>query len=285
MVDVDTLEVLVEPRQTSQSAVTDGPVWQHPAQCREYRERIATHRGISLEEGRNHDIAAILVNRCAGSIKLSASQSRTSRINSSGILRLYPISETSQRVDKLLEGLAAITRIGIAHSLESRTQRDGSHLEGSTLGGWRSFIHILYALLRGLGTCGREINLEILDRLQGGTQRKIIRSAGSSRCCDTVVAEQPVVVSSLLDIIVANHTEGKVKTRCHLSHLLLSEGITHTRQEARQGELIAAAIVDAHIAHHHCQTTSQLQSLIPFLIIKRFLSQYGEFHLHGSIYL
>ena len=58
-------------------------------------ERIAAHRGISLEEGRNHDIAAILVNRRAGSIKLAASQSRTSRINSSGILRLYPISETS----------------------------------------------------------------------------------------------------------------------------------------------------------------------------------------------
>ena len=154
MVDVDTLEVLVEPRQTSQSAVTDGPVWQHPAQCREYRKRIATHRGISLEKGRNHDIAAILVDRRAGSIKLAASQSRTCRINGTCILRLYPISETSQRVDKLLEGLAAITRIGIAHSLESRPQRDGSHLEGSTLGSWRSFIHILYALLRGLGTCG-----------------------------------------------------------------------------------------------------------------------------------
>ena len=41
-----------------------------------------------------------------------------------------PISETSQRVDKLLEGLAAITRIGIAHSLETTIVKSARNIPG-----------------------------------------------------------------------------------------------------------------------------------------------------------
>ena len=44
MVDVNTLEVITEPRQLAQTAITNRPVRQQSAQSRKQRERIATHR-------------------------------------------------------------------------------------------------------------------------------------------------------------------------------------------------------------------------------------------------
>ena len=132
---------------------------------------------------------------------------------------------------------------------------------------------------------GREVDFEILNRFQGGTELPVV---GLARCCrssDGIVEEQPIVISSLLDIIVVNHTEGKVKSWCHLSHLLLTKGIAHARSEARQGHLVAVAIGEAHLAHHHSQASCKLGCLVPLLVIKRFLRQDGKFQLQGAIHL
>ena len=118
MIDVHTLEVVAEPRQLAESTVANRPVWQQAAQRWEYRERTAAHRCIGIEEGRNHHITTVLVNRGAGCIKLTSAQRRTRRINRSGILRLYSLAEAFERVDKLLESLALVTTVGITHSLE-----------------------------------------------------------------------------------------------------------------------------------------------------------------------
>ena len=285
VVDVHTLEVITEPWQLAQSAITHRPVWQESAQCREDGERTAAHRGIGIEECRNHHITTIRINRCAGSIILATAQGRTRRIYRSGILRLHPLAETIERVDKLLESLAAITTVGISDSLESRTQRDGSHLESSALGGRCTLIHILYALLRGHGAGGRKIYLEILDRFQGGTQLQVLGLAGSSRRSNRVVAEQPVVVSCLSYIAVIHQSEGEIQSRRHRSHFLLSEGITHVRSKARQKHLIVVAVGEAHLAQHHCQSGCRLGSPIPFFVIERLFRHHRNLQLHHAIHL
>ena len=285
MVDVHTLEVLAEPRQLAQSAITHRPVWQESAQCREDGERTAAHRSIGIEECRNHHITTIRINRCAGSIILASTQGRTHRIYRSGILRLHPLAETIERVDKLLESPAAITTVGISDALESRTQRDGSHLKNSALGGRCTLIHILYALLRGHGAGGRKIYLEILDRFQGGTQLQVLGLAGSSRRSDRVVAEQPVVFSCLSYIAVIHQSEGEIQSRRHRSHFLLSEGITHVRSKARQKHLIVVAVGEAHLAQHHCQSGCRLGCPIPFFVIERLFRHHRNLQLHHAIHL
>ena len=285
VVDVHTLEVLTEPRQLAQAAIAHRPVWQEPAQCREDGERTAAHRGIGIEECRNHHITTIRINRCAGSIILASTQGRTRRIYRSGILRLHPLAETIERVDKLLESLAAITTVGISDALESRTQRDGSHLESSALGGRCTLIHILYALLRGHGAGGRKVYLEILDRFQGGTQLQILGLAGSSRRSNRVVAEQPVVVSCLSDIAVIHQSEGEIQSRRHRSHFLLSEGITHVRSKARQKHLIVVAVGEAHLAQHHCQSGCRLGCPVPSFVIEWLFRHHRNLQLHHAIHL
>ena len=59
MVDVDALEKVPEGSQFAQSAVSDGPVGQHPGQRGEEVERLPTNVGVGGNECRNEDIGTI----------------------------------------------------------------------------------------------------------------------------------------------------------------------------------------------------------------------------------
>ena len=65
MVDVDRLEMLVEPLQFGQSGIADGPVGQQLGKCRDEVEAAAATARIAVEEGRNHHHSTILVDLCA----------------------------------------------------------------------------------------------------------------------------------------------------------------------------------------------------------------------------
>ena len=197
----------------------------------------------------------------------------------------HPIAEVLQRTHELFEGLAAVTTVSISHSLESRTNRDGSHLEASALGSRSSLIHILYALLRGHGTHGIQVNLQVLHRFQRHTNLEIFRFARSSRSSDRIVEQQPVVLSCLLDVTIANETEGEIQTRRHDALFGLSESITNRRQEAWQRELVVVAITEAHISCHHCHTGNSLHGLVPSLLLQRSLRKHIHLQLRSRIHL
>ena len=197
----------------------------------------------------------------------------------------HPIAEVLQRTHELFEGLAAVTTVSISHSLESRTNRDGSHLEASALGSRSSLIHILYALLRGHGTHGIQVNLQVLHRFQRHTNLEIFRFARSSRSSDGIVEQQPVVLSCLLDVTIANETEGEIQTRRHDALFGLSESITDRRQEAWQRELVIVAITEAHISCHHCHTGNSLHGFVPPLFLQRSLRKHIHLQLRSRIHL
>ena len=139
--------------------------------------------------------------------------------------------------------------------------------------------------MRGHGAGGRKVYLEISDWFQGGTQLQVLGLAGSSRRSDRVVAEQPVVVSCLSYIAVIHQSEGEIQSRRHRSHFLLSEGITHVRNKARQKHLIVVAVGEAHLAQHHCQSGCRLGCPIPSFVIERLFRHHRNLQLHHAIHL
>ena len=114
----------------------------------------------------------------------------------------------------------------------------------------------------------RELHLQVLGGIGGG---------GGS---DAVGAEQPAVVVTLLQIAVADETEGKVETRCHHIARTLTEGIAHIGDEAGQRHRILAAVGDAHVAHHHQGTGQILGGAVPPEFLQRLLGSDRDLHLH-----
>ena len=129
-----------------------------------------------------------------------------------GILRLYPAPELRQQRTEVVEGIGVIAVAGIAHSCKGARQRDGGHIKRATMGGGLAWIHKLDAAGTVVGPRGIEVDLQVADGFQHGPYLQVIGAVDGSRCGDTVVFHQPPVFQGLVDIAVANHTKGKIKT-------------------------------------------------------------------------
>ena len=106
MVDVETLEHILEPRQLCQSAVAQGPVGKDTPQGGEELQFVAGHARICVYESRNHHVATVLVDCSVGGIEYhTVVADHRPGIDGSGILVLDALSIALERVDKLIERL------------------------------------------------------------------------------------------------------------------------------------------------------------------------------------
>ena len=90
--------------------------------------------------------------------------------------------------------------MGIAVTSEGRFQRDGSHVEGTRLGGWVALIHILYGLALVASVGHRDVNLQVGKGLQRCLYLKVFGVAGGGRCGNVVGTEQPAAFLGLVDV-------------------------------------------------------------------------------------
>ena len=251
MIDVDALEMVAQPGQLRQSRIAHRPVGQQAREYWEHIERAASTHRIGVEEGRNQHVAAIAIHLIdGGTVEGCRTFGR--------ILRLHTIAERSNLIAELIERGTVVAVVSIAHTLQCTTNRDGSHIERTTIGSGRAGIHKLHAAGLVDGSCGGEVNLQVADGLQGSTNLQVLRSRRAGRRSDVIVAEQPSIVASRLHILVASKSEGEAQTRRQHATVRLSEGVAHIRQEAWQRHCILTAIANADIAQHHQQARSRL---------------------------
>ena len=159
-----------------------------------------------------------------------------------------------------------IAVVGITHTCQGATQRDSGHIKGTTQRGGHACIHILYTLGTVVCARGREVDLQITDRLQERLDLQILGHIDISRCSSTVILQQPVAFQRLVDIAIAYQTKGEVETwRQRTVLFVLSQHVAHIRHEARQQQRVLVTIADIHAAQHHQDAQHPLVALIRFL--------------------
>src|SRR3712207_9276475 len=79
--------------------------------------------------------------------------------------------------DLALEAGAVIAAAGVANALQGASERDGCHGERAVLRGWRAVIHVLNALSTGVAARGVEVNSEVAERLEHGSDLQIDRKS------------------------------------------------------------------------------------------------------------
>ena len=268
MIDIEALEIVAEPRQLTQTAVSQRPVGQHTAKRGEDVKRTATAGCVGIEEGRNEHVATVLLH--------------LSRTLYTGIARLNTVAEGCYRGTELLKRLRAITIVGIAHTLERTLQTHCRHRKRTTVCRRHAFIHILYALrLVHCATC-REVDLHVTEGLQRHPHLKVLTRIGGGRCCHTVIGHQPSSLVALVDKVIARKSKGKAQTRCHCpATVALTEGISRLWDESRKRHAKLVAICKADASHHHEEVGSRLCRLIPPLGVDGRFWSHTQHHLHS----
>ena len=241
--------------QLGESAIAQRPVGQQAGECWEKVEFAATTRGIGIEEGRNHDGSTILFDRLA-------------------ILGSCTCLEFGQGIAEAFEDLGGIAVIGIANALEGRAKRQGGHGERAALGGGHALVLILNAAGARLGTRRVEVDLQVAQGFQRGTQLQVGGEIGGSRRGDAVV--EPSVVAGLVEERVVGQSEGEAESRGHDATGALSEGVANLRHEARERHGILVAVGDAYAAYHHEQTGSGLCRFVPPLTLSGRLGRHVD---------
>ena len=193
-----------------------------------------------------------------------------------GVLRLEAVAEPGYGGDELVEGLRAVAVVGIAHSLECALDGNGGHVEGAAKGGGMAGIHELHAARAVLGAAGVEVDLQVADGLEGGTELEVLVVLAGRRCGHAVVAEQPVALEGLADIGVARESEGEVEARREEVARALSEHIAHVRHESRQRQRPLVGIGEVDRPHHHQEARGLLGGVVPPLVVERLLRRDAE---------
>ena len=239
--------------------------------------KSTVHACVGFEESRNHHVGAVAVYSAVGRVESLARECRALGIDSAGIAAFHALAESVERSAELLKGLAAEAIVGVAHTLESRTERERGHREGTCLCGGIAHIHILYALRRGVGAAGIEVDLQVLDRFKRQSQLQVLGLVGGGRCRHAVSHEQPTAILSFVDVAVAHQAKGKVQSwreDARIGVLGLAKGITDVRHEAGQCHGVLIAIRYADTAHHHGHASQHLSRLVPSFLIECRLSHH-----------
>ena len=184
VIDIDTLEMVTEPRQLSQTTIPHRPVGKHTENTREDVKSRRTHR-IGIEEGRNQHVSTILLYCTICLVVCMARQGWPLGrlwINGIRIACLHLLMIIPDRVAEFLKRLTVIAVIGIAHAFQCRLHGDGRHRESTALHGGHACIHILHTACLGLCVGGIEVNLQVLHGFQCHTQLQILGGIGSGRC-------------------------------------------------------------------------------------------------------
>ncbi len=180
----------------------------------------------------------------------------------------------------MVEGAGAVAVIGIAHPRKCALQRDRGHVEGTAVGCWPAFIHILNTTGMIVGMRGVEVDLQVVDRLHDSTYLDISAGCDAGRRHHTVAPQQPVVTHRLINIAVVNHTEGEVQSRRQdTTATRLSQHVSDVGHETRQQHRVLLAETDIDGAHGHQQAGDGLGGLIPPLVLRGGLRHDTEFDL------
>ena len=150
------------------------------------------------------------------------------------------------------------------------------------MGGGRAGIHELNALGAVDGAGGREVDLQVADRLQGGTYLQVLCGTCRRGRGNAVVREQPAAVAGLVDVAVARQAESEVQSwREQSVGGALPEHVAHGGHEARQGHGILIAIAHVDRAEHHQEAGHLLCGVVPPLIVERLLRRDIDLQLQG----
>ena len=287
MGDVDRLEVVAEEGQGGESLVGKAPVGQHALQRGEDVERALMRIAADIggEECGYHHIAGIEAYGAVFGIELAA-HTRARRVVYIGVLGFDALLIDTEIVAELVEGLAAVAVVGIAHTAKCRADGDGGHVERTRLGGGIACIHILYALALVAGARHGEVYLQVGEGLERGFYLQVFRGARGGRRGHAVGTQQPTVILGLCYVGVANHTEGVFQSWTeHATALALSEHVAGIGQEAGQGEVVGIAVGDTDIAYHHGKACGRLYEGVPLLFLKFGLGHHIDTDAQGVLVL
>ena len=126
-----------------------------------------------------------------------------------------------------------------------------------------------------------QVDLQIRNWLQGGADLEILIEIGGGWRHYAVGRIKPAVRHGFLDIAVACESKSEIESRLQPSATVLTEIITDTRHEARQGHVVAVGVRHVDTAHHHEHSRSELQRLIPTLVFRVAARCDGEFQMCG----
>ena len=260
MVQVQTLQMLLYPGQFRQSAITHTPVGQQAGQRREDGQRLACTRGIGRQESRDKHLGRILL--------------------------AYPLLELRNELAEMVESGRTIAVVGITHTCQRTSQRNGGDIKRTTQGGGHAIVHILHTLGTGIGTRGGEIDLQVADRLEYRLYLQILTGVDIGRGGYAIVLQQPVATEGLIDIAIAHQSESKIQSWCQQSiSTVLTQHIAHIGHKARQQHRILGAIADVHATQHHEHTQGPLVALVGLLQSGDVVIEGDEIKRHIHVYL
>ena len=99
------------------------------------------------------------------------------------------------------------------------------------MGGGLASIHILDATGTVISPRGIEVDLQVADRFEHRPYLQVVDTVDGGRCGDVVFLDQPIILQSLVDVVVAYQSEGEVETRFQQTVGILSEDVADHRQE------------------------------------------------------
>ena len=199
MIQRETLQVVAHPGKSGETGIAHGPVGQHAGDGGEDAKRLTCTHRIGREEGWYHHIGPIGVDILMLLWRI-------------GILCLYPIPELGNERTEVIEGTGLIAVAGVAYACQRTPQRDGGHIKRATVGGGLAGIHILDATGTVVCPRGIEVDLQIADGFEHRPYLQIFDAVDGGGRRDAVVLHQPIVLQGLVDITVADETEGEIET-------------------------------------------------------------------------
>ena len=200
-------------------------------------------------------------------------------------MRFYAVAEAVERAAEFLERGRVVAAGGVAHALERAAEAYRGHGERSALRRWRAGVHVLYAARLCLGAAGVEVDLEVLDRFERGSQLQVLGQAGSGWRRYAVVVEQPAAFGSLVDVVVAYEAEREVEPGRHDVAAALAEHVADFGHEAWHVHAVLVAVGEADVAHEHQSARNALRSLVPLVLVKRGFGRDGELQRGGRVNL
>ena len=152
-------------------------------------------------------------------------------LRSIGILCLHPVTELRNERAEVVEGAGGVIIGSIADTCQRAFQGDGGHVKRAAMGGGLASIHILDATGTVISPRGIEVDLQVADRFEHCPNLQVVDTVDGGRCGDVVFLDQPIILQSLVDVVVAYQSEGEVETRFQQTVGILSEDVADHRQE------------------------------------------------------
>ena len=281
--DVDGLEVVAEEGQGGQTAIGEVPVGQHLQDGGEEAEAglMGVAACVGCQEGGYHDVAGVGADGAVLGVE-GARLAAALGILDACVALFDALLQDAEVLAEGLERLGAVAVACVAASGEGRLQGDGGHVEGAGLSGGVALVHVLHGLAAVAGVRHGEVYLEVGEGFEGGLQLEVGGGAGGGWRGHAVGTEQPAVVLGLVDVGVADESEGVLQSGLHdAAGAVLAEHVADVGHEAREREVVGVAIGDTDVAQHHGEAGCGLGHGVEFVLLQLGLGDDVDAHLGG----